>query len=122
LKAVELKGKDKVEDETLIKADVAEKAVKQIENLVVELTADRLGREKAVKIAKALASGRWTHDYPLTPNKLEELGIPVKIGVPVEVYQLMDLYPQAAQTKPGVEYIPSPYYVPQKTPPRQSSG
>lgn len=121
LRAVELKGKDKVGDETLIKADVAEKAVKQIEDLIVELIADKLGKDKAVEIAKTLASGKWTHDYPLTPKKLEELGIPVKIGVPVEVYELMDLYPQAAQTKPGVEYIPSPYYVPQRTPPRQSN-
>jgi len=30
----------------LIRADIAEKAVKQIEDLIVELTANRLGREK----------------------------------------------------------------------------
>ncbi|MBC7130872.1 hypothetical protein H5T51_06620, partial [Candidatus Bathyarchaeota archaeon] len=88
--------------------------------LVFELTADKLGREKAAEVAKTLASGKWTHDYPLTPKKLKDLGIPVKIGVPVEVYELMALYPQAAQAKPGVEYIPAPYYAPQK-PSQQSS-
>jgi len=115
-----LKGKEKVDDETLIKADVAEKAIRQLEELIVELTADKVGMEKAKELAKTLASGKWTHDYPLTPKKLQELGIPVKVGIPVEIYYLMDLYPQAAQTKPGVEYIPSPYYVPQR-PHRQSS-
>lgn len=114
VKAVQTKGTEKVDDETLIKADVAEKAIKQLEGLVIELTEGRLGREKAEKLARSLVEGRWTHDYPLTPRKLQELGIPVKVGIPVEVYKLMDLYPQAAQTKPGVEFIPSPYYIPQR--------
>ena len=120
LKAIQWKGRDKVDDATLIKADIAEKAIKQLEDLIVELTADKIGVERAKELAETLASGRWTHDYPLTPRKLQELGVHVKIGIPVEVYQLMDLYPQAAQTKPGVEYIPSPYYVPQR--PQRRAG
>lgn len=63
-------------------------------------------------MAKALVHGQWTHDYPLTPRKLKELGIPVKIGIPTEVYQLMDLYPQPPQTRPSVEFVPSPYIPP----------
>ncbi len=114
IRAIELKGKEKVEDETLIKADVAEKAVRQLEELIIELMSDKIGAEKAEELARALASGRWTHDYPLTPEKLQELGVPVKVGIPTEVYYLMDLYPQTAQIKPSVEYIPSPYYVPQR--------
>jgi len=113
VKAVQTKGTENVRDETLIKADVAEKAIRQLEELVVELTGDRLGKEKAEQLARDLVQGKWTHDYPLTPRKLQEIGIPVKVGIPVDVYQLMDLYPQAAQTKPGVEFIPSPYYIPQ---------
>jgi len=119
VRAVQTKGKEKADDETLIKADIAEKAIRQLEDLIVELTADKIGEEKAKELAATLASGRWTHDYPLTPKRLRELGVPVKIGTPVEVYYLMDLYPQAAQTKPGVEYIPSPYYLP-PTPQRRS--
>jgi len=118
IKTIEAKGAKKVDDETLIKGDVAGKAIKQLEELITDLMADKLGREKAEELAKTLASGKWTHDYPLTPSKLKELGIPVKVGVPVEVYLLMDLYPQAAQTKPSVEYIPSPYRIP---PQRQRS-
>jgi len=37
LRVVKEKGIDKVSDETLIKADIAEKAIKQLEELVVEL-------------------------------------------------------------------------------------
>jgi hypothetical protein len=29
--------------------------------------------------------------------------------VPTEVYQLMELYPQARQARPTVEYVPTPY-------------
>ena len=113
VKAVKQKGIEKADDETLIKADVAEKAIKQLEEFVIELTEEKFGRHKAEELAKALVHGTWTHDYPLTPKKLQELGIPVKVGIPVEVYQLMELYPQASPMRPGVEFIPTPYYVPQ---------
>jgi ClpP class serine protease len=113
LKALKQKGIEKADDGTLIKADVAEKAIKQLEELVVELVEEKLGKEKAEELAKTLVQGTWTHDYPLTPKKLQELGIPVKVGIPLEVYHLMDLYPQASPMRPSVEFIPSPYYVPQ---------
>ncbi|RJS90123.1 hypothetical protein CW700_01600 [Candidatus Bathyarchaeota archaeon] len=109
VKAVREKGKDKVKDETLIELDIAEKAIRQLEDLVVELTGDRLGEEAAQRLAKELVHGEWTHDYPLTPKRLKALGIPLKTGIPPEVYKLMDLYPQPQQAQPSVEYIPSPY-------------
>ena len=37
------------------------------------------------------------------------MGLPVATGMPVEVYQLMDLFPQAMQRRPSVAYIPIPY-------------
>ncbi len=112
LKVVEAKGTAKVRDETLIKADIAEKAIKQMEDLIYELTVDKMGPEKARQLASTLAAGRWTHDYPLTVKRLTELGINVKTEVPDEVYALMELYPQPAQARPSVEYIPTPYQQP----------
>jgi len=112
LRTVKEKGKDRVEDLTLVKADMAEKAIKQIHELIVELTSDKLGVEKASKLAEALTSGQWTHDYPLTAKKLRELGIQVKTEIPPEIYTLMELYPQPAQKRPDVEFIPSPYLPP----------
>ena len=113
VKAVKLKGVDKVSDETLILSDVAEKAIKQIEEMVCKLIKDKFGEEKAREIARALTEGRWTHDYPITPEEAMEMGLPVKIGLPSEVYELMELYPQAHIQRPGVEYIPYPYMPPQ---------
>ena len=41
-------------------------------------------------------------------EKAKELGLPVREDVPPEVYELMELYPQAMTNRPGVEYIPYP--------------
>ena len=108
LKAVELKGKDRVSDTTLILADVADKAIRQIKSLVISLVKDKVGEEKAEKIANRLVSGYYTHDYPITVEELRSLGLNVRTDVPPEVYELMELYPQARTIRPGVEYIPHP--------------
>jgi len=108
LEAYYRKG-DKVSDETLILVDISKKAIKQMEEFVYELLKDRYGDEKARDIAKKLTSGTWTHDYPLTVNKLKELGIGVNTNVPRKVYELLELYPQPMGAKPSVYYIPVPY-------------
>ena len=50
--------------------------------------------ERAKAIAQELATGKYTHDFPLGVDKLKELGLNVSTEVPEEVYQLMELYPQ----------------------------
>jgi len=112
IKAVKEKGKEKVSDETLILADIAEKAIKQMQEIIIDLLKDRLGEEKAKRIAEYLTEGRFTHDYPITVRHAIELGLPVKPEIPPEVYTLMDLYPQAFTQRPGVEFIPYPYMPP----------
>lgn len=101
---------EKMKDETLIYLDVALKAIKQVEDLITEtLSRKKIAPENARRIAKTLTSGEWTHDYPLTIDKLKEIGIDVTPKIPKKVYQLMELYPQAPQPRPTVEYIPVPY-------------
>jgi len=101
---------EKMKDETLIYLDLAYKAVKQVEDLIVEiLTRKKIAPENARRIAQTLTKGEWTHDYPLTIDKLKEIGIDVTPKIPKKVYQLMELYPQAPQSRPTVEYIPVPY-------------
>jgi len=112
LKAVEERGRDKVRTDYLILADVAEKAIKQMEELVYTLTKEKLGDEKARKLAKIMVDGRWTHDYPITVDKAVELGLPIKKEIPKEVYKLMELYPQPQAIRPSVEFIPAPYRPP----------
>jgi len=106
----EVKDINEIDDETLILSDMARKARKQVHACLVEtLIANDMPQEKAEKIATALSCGQWTHDYPITFEEAKELGTPVSSDLLNEVYQLMDLYPQAAGRRPSVEYIPLPY-------------
>ena len=107
LRVAKIKG-EKADDRTLMLADVAERAIREMQEFIVFLLRDRVGDEKAIEIAKVLTEGTWTHDYPITFEKAKELGLPVREDVPPEVYELMELYPQAMTNRPGVEYIPYP--------------
>jgi len=106
---LEQKTLNEVDDQTLILADVARKAIQQVKASVRNLLEERLGSERAEQVAVLLATGTWTHDYPISVREARELGLPVSTEMPKEVYQLMSLYPQAAQRRPSVEYIPIPY-------------
>jgi ClpP class serine protease len=64
--------------------------------------------QKADALAETLATGTWTHDYPLTYEELIELGLPVSTDMPAEVYEFMELFPQPKQKIPSVQYIPVP--------------
>jgi len=106
VRAVEKKGTEKVEDQTLILADVAEKAIKQVRDFVYNILKDRYGEEKAKELAQILTEGRWTHDYPITYEHAKELGLHVSTEVPEEVYALMELYKQPMKQRGTVEFMP----------------
>ncbi len=111
LKAVQTKEPKDIDDQTLILADVAKKAIDQMVNYVTWLLKTKgMDEEKAKTIAIELATGKFTHDYPLTVEYLKSLGLNVSTQVPQEVYTLMSLYPQPIGSQlPSVQYIPVPY-------------
>jgi ClpP class serine protease len=110
LKVVEQKKIDEMDDQTLIMADIAQKAVRQVRRTVSQiLQSNKMTAEIADAIADKLSSGIWTHDYPIDVAEAQELGLPVSTDMPKEVYELMQFYPQARQRRPSVEYIPMPY-------------
>jgi ClpP class serine protease len=109
LTVLEQKSPNDISDETLILADVAHKAINQVKDTVRKILQERVPAETAENLADILASGRWTHDYPISVEEAQQLGLPVKTDVPTEVYQLMNLFPQAGAGRPSVEYIPIPY-------------
>lgn len=109
LKAVKEKPISEMDDRTLILADMAEKALRQMRDFVTELIASRIDRESAAKLATILTEGRWTHDYPITCEEAKKLGLPVSWDIPEEIYELMELFPQASPQRPSVQYIPVPY-------------
>ncbi|MGC8950746.1 SDH family Clp fold serine proteinase [Chloroflexus sp.] len=108
LRVLERKPISEIDDETLMMADIAEKAIRQVKHTVCELLSDKMSVEKAEEVAHTLASGVWTHDYPITVREARELGLPISTNMPDEIYQMMALYPQTAQRRPSVEYIPAP--------------
>jgi len=109
LKAVSRKSIDEVDDNTLIMADMAEKAIRQVEDFLADILVDKMTAEKARELAHTLSEGRWTHDYPITCDKLRAMELPISPELPETIYELMDLYPQPAQRRPSVQYIPLPY-------------
>jgi ClpP class serine protease len=110
LKLLERKDINHIDDQTLIMADIAEKAINQVRRTIIDLLKDNMPLEKAESIAVALTEGRWTHDYPITVDEARALGLPVSTDMPEEVYELMSLHPQPIQRRPSVQYVPLPYH------------
>ena len=105
VRARDSKPAEHVFDLTFVLADVSEKAIAQVKRGAVELLTPRMETAAAEALADKLAGGYWTHDYALTAVEASALGLPVKVGMPREVLQLMRLYPQPVE-RPGVEYLP----------------
>lgn len=109
LEALKAKDRNEIDDKTFIMADVARKAIRQVEESVFCLIQDKMDEAKAREVTAILSEGRWTHDYPISYSEVQGLGLTVSDKMPEIIYYLMDLYPQAAQQRPSVEYIPLPY-------------
>src|SRR6476646_8746664 len=105
VKARDSKPVAEVFDLTLVLADISEKALAQVKRGAVELLTPRMPLAAAEALAAKLAGGHWTHDYALTATEAAELGLPVKVGMPAVVMELMKLYPQPVQQS-GVEFLP----------------
>jgi len=108
LSVVEKKNINDIDDQTLILADIAQKAMKQMKEYVTELLKGKYP-DKAEKIAEDLVSGKWTHDYPITVEKARELGIKISTDMPKEIYALMSLYKNPNSGRPSVNYVPINY-------------
>jgi ClpP class serine protease len=108
LKVIGKKPIAEIDDQTLILADVGEKAITQLRETVKELLTRSQSADQAEKLAGLLATGTWTHDYPITFAEAGRLGLKVRSDMPAEILQLMSLYPQPVRREPAVEYLPIP--------------
>lgn len=121
LKVLETKPADQIDDQTLITADVARKAIAQVQQFVRSLLEDaipapKVNPENIDQIIERLTTGQVTHDYPIAVEEATQMGLPVTVGLPTEIYNLMDLYPQPMMGRPTVQYIPLPYQNPPTLP------
>jgi ClpP class serine protease len=108
VRVVAKKPVERLDDRTLVMADVAEKALRHMTEVVRGLLGHHLDAKKADTVAEQLSGGHYTHDDPITVEEAKELGLPVEVGLPAEAYELMELFPQAGRRRPSVQYVPLP--------------
>src|SRR6202166_1019507 len=108
IKVVGEKPVAKIDDRTLVLADVGRNAVAQVKHAASELLTRRLAAEQADALAEKLTAGTWTHDYPIWASTAKSLGLSVSTDMPHDVLQLLTLYPQPVRMQGGggVEYLP----------------
>jgi ClpP class serine protease len=111
LKVIKTKPIAEIDDETLVLADQAEKAIIQLREAVKGLLSSKLGQERAEELARILTEGTWTHDYPITFEMAQYLKLLVSSAIPDEVMQLMNLYPQPVRRQASVEYLSQPRHL-----------
>jgi ClpP class serine protease len=104
-----------IDDQTLILADVARKAIAQIHASARQLLEARMPPEQAEALAQKLSEGTWTHDYPIFATEARSLGLNVVTEIPHEILELLALYPQPVRTR-GVDYLPWPHQRPELPP------
>lgn len=119
VKVVEQKGVDKVDDQTLLMADMAQKSLKQVKESVIKILKHHpdFDDAKAEELATLLSTGTWTHDYPIMAEEAKEMGLPISTDMPDEVYRLMEFYAQGQSKRPSVSYISTPYSQPRGSQP-----
>jgi ClpP class serine protease len=114
LSVVDKKPIERIDDRTLMMADLARKAINQVQDFVRTLLKDdipkqKIAPEKIELILDMLTTGQITHDCPISVEKALSMGLPIGVNLPRSIYELMDLYPQPQERRPSVQYIPMPY-------------
>ena len=109
IKVAEEKPIAEVDDQTLVMADVGRKAIAQVQTMAMQFLAENTDQERARSLAAKLATGTWTHDYPIFADEARNMGLSVSTDMPDEILELMTLYPQPVRRQGGgVEYLPEP--------------
>lgn len=90
LRAVQAKGAQFTQDETIMQAFVAEMALEQMKRFVHYLLCRKQDCTWEMKVADFLVSGYQLHETPIDYETLKTLNLPVKLGVPQEVYEFFD--------------------------------
>jgi ClpP class serine protease len=114
LSVVQQKPIAEIDDQTLIMADLSRKAIAQVQRFVRTLLKDevpklKISPDNIERIVDTLTTGKITHDCPITVEEATALGLPITVGLPKSIYQLMEFYPQPQGNRPSVQYIPLPY-------------
>lgn len=106
IKVAAEKPLSEVDDQTLIFADLGQKAIDQLKSQARELMRSPMTPEAAGALAAQLTSGKWTHDYPISAAEARSLGLNVNTDMPEDILELLALFPQPVRTTQSVEFGP----------------
>ena len=98
LKLRETKKPEYIQDEMLVAIDIASKSMNEMKRFIRSLLVDRFNVERSKKVADFLTGGYLTHDKPITANGALAIGLPIKVGVPDDIYGLLRLYRLSTNT------------------------
>lgn len=98
------KSADATDDYTYILADVGQMAIDQLKRAAQDLLKGTVSDNAAVAVADQLASGRWTHDYPIEAGEAREIGLNVSTNMPADISELMALFPDRL-SRTSVKFI-----------------
>jgi len=116
LKIVKEKGIQFSQDDTIMYSYLAEMALEQMKRFVLKILSGKMRTGDAERVADCLLQGYVAHDTPINYKVAKSLRLPVKLGVPEEVYQFFDTCRFGICARPMlVDYGKA-------TPPRLKSG
>jgi ClpP class serine protease len=100
------KSPDSTDDYTMILADVGNMAIEQLKRAARELLKGTISDNAANNVAEQLATGRWTHDYPIEAGEARSIGLNVSNDMPKDISELMSLFPDRL-SRANVKYVRS---------------
>lgn len=95
-----------IQDETLLLADMSQKVLDQMRKQACELMQGNYSHDGSCAISDLLASGKWSHDYPITVPEAKELGLHVSTDMPADVIELTALLAASNIRQPSVHTTP----------------
>jgi ClpP class serine protease len=98
------KSPDHTDDYTIVLADVGKMAIDQLKRAARDLLKGTVSDNAANNVAEQLASGRWTHDYPIEAAEARDIGLNVSTNMPADITELMALFPDRL-SKANVKFV-----------------
>ncbi len=90
LKIVKEKGIQFSQDDTIMYSYLAEMALEQMKRFVLKILSGKMKTADAERVADCLLREYVAHDTPINYKVAKSLKLPVKLGMPEEVYQFFD--------------------------------